>query len=314
MEISRRDFLKASAAITAALGLTASGLIKLQRVMAAEGSPAVVWLQGQGCTGCSVSLLNSICYTTADDLLLNTIDLEYHPTVMAAAGELAVSAAESAYDNGGYVLVVEGAIPTRKGGRYCYLWPGMTAFDGVKTFSQKAAFVLAVGTCAAYGGIPGGRPNPTGAKGVREIIGRGDVINIPGCPAHPDWIVGTIAYLLANGAAPALDSEGRPRDYYGYTVHSHCPNRQKFNEKSIFAEELSELACLHNLGCNGPQTHADCSIRKWNSPAQDAYGVNWCIGARNPCQGCTQPSFPDGMSPFYTLEESRKREGMLLGL
>jgi len=312
MEISRRDFLKASAAIAAALGLTASGLVKLQKVMAAESGQAVVWLQGQGCTGCSTSLLNSIYYTTIDDLLLNTIDLDYHPTVMAAAGNLAVSAAEAAYNKGGYVLVVEGAIPTAEGGRYCYLWPGMTALDGVRTFSRKAAFVLAVGTCAAYGGIPGGRPNPTRAKGVSEVIGGDRVINIPGCPAHPDWIVGTIAYLLANGAAPRLDSDGRPRDYYQYTIHSNCPNRQKFNERGIFAKELSELACLHKLGCNGQQTNADCPMRKWNSPGQGEYGVNWCIGARNPCQGCTEPGFPDSMSPFYTLEEALTEEGMLL--
>ena len=309
MEINRRDFLKASAAVAAALGLTTSGLIKLQKVMAAEGSQPVVWLQGQGCTGCSTSLLNSIYYTTIDDLLLNTIDLDYHPTVMAAAGDLAVSAAEAAYNKGGYVLVVEGAIPTAEGGRYCYLWPGMTALDGVKTFSRKAAFILAVGTCAAYGGIPGGSPNPTRAKGLTEILGRNTgVINIPGCPAHPDWIVGTIAHLLAHGEPPNLDPDGRPRDYYQNKIHSQCPNRHKYNEQGLFAKELSELACLKKLGCSGQHTSADCPIRKWNSPAQGEYGVNWCIGARNPCQGCTEPGFPDSMSPFYTLEEALKEK------
>ena len=307
MEISRRDFLKASAAIAAALGLTSSRLIKLQKVMAAEGTQPVVWLQGQGCTGCSTSLLNSIYYTTTDDLLLNTIDLEYHPTVMAAAGDLAVSAAEAAYNKGGYVLVVEGAIPTAEDGRYCYLWPGMTALDGVKTFSQNAAFILAVGTCASYGGIPGGNPNPTNAKGVSEILRKSskDVINIPGCPAHPDWIVGTIAYLLTYGEAPHLDSDDRPRDYYSHTIHRECPNRKRYNELNLFAKELSEIGCFKKLGCNGQKTSADCPMRKWNSPMQGEYGVNWCIGARSPCQGCTEPGFPDSVSPFYTLEETR---------
>ena len=309
MKITRRDFLKASGAVVVALSVTTSGLIKLQKVMALEGGQPVVWLQGQSCTGCSTSLLNSIYYTTIDDLLLNTIDLEYHPTVMAAAGDLAVSAAEAAYDKGGYVLVVEGAIPTAEGGRYCYLWPGMTALEGVKTFSQNAAFIMAVGTCAAYGGIPGGSPNPTKAEGVSEILGRKtEVINIPGCPAHPDWIVGTIAHLLTYGEAPKLDTLGRPKDYYQGKIHSNCPNRKKFHEQRLFAKELSELACLDKLGCKGKETDADCPIRKWNSPAQGEYGVNWCIGARNPCQGCTDPGFPDSMSPFYTLEEALRKK------
>jgi NiFe hydrogenase small subunit HydA len=303
MSISRRAFLKYCTATAGALGLSASGLVKLQRVLAVEGGPPVVWLQGQGCSGCSTSLLNSIHYATIDDLLLNTLDLEYHPTVMAAAGDLAVSAAEAAYTSGGYVLVVEGAIPTAQAGRYCYLWPGMTAHDAAKIFSRNAAFVLAVGTCAAYGGIPGGRPNPTGARGVADVVGPGiEVINIPGCPAHPDWIVGTIAHLLACGEAPRLDLHDRPKDYYQHPVHSRCPNRMKYYQRGVFATQLGEPGCLSMLGCNGRSADSDCPVRQWNSPAQSECGVSWCIGARTPCQGCTEPDFPDGTSPFYTLE------------
>jgi hydrogenase small subunit len=295
MLISRRDFLKYCSAMAGALGLSSSGLIKLQRALASEGAPPVVWLQGQNCTGCSVSLLNTIHYMTIDELLLNTIDLEFHSTVMAAAGDLAVSAAETAHDAGGYILVIEGAIPVAENGKYCYLWPGMTALEGVEVFSENAAYIVAVGTCAAYGGLAAGEPNPTGAKGVSEIIRGKPLINLPGCPTHPDWIVGTIAHLLTYGEAPRLDTLGRPRDYYQKTVHSQCPN-QKSHTKNLFAEELSEPGCLYKLGCQGMWTGADCPIRKWNS------GVNWCIGGRSPCQGCTEPDFPDGKSPWYTLE------------
>jgi hydrogenase small subunit len=303
MAISRRDFLRYCVATAGVLGLKASGLAKLQRVLAAEDGAPVVWLQAQSCSGCSVSLLNTIHYITIDDLLLNTIDLEYHSTVMVAAGDLAVAAAEAAYQKAGYVLVVEGAVPTAEEGKYCYVWEGMTAYEAVQIFSQKAAFVLAVGTCAAYGGIPGANGNLTAAKGVGAILGGGTtVINIPGCPAHPDWIVGTIAHLLAYGQAPKLDPDGRPRGFYQKTIHSECPNRQKFFEKSLFAAELSDYGCLSKLGCNGRATSADCPVRQWNSPGEGADGVNWCIGARAPCQGCTEPDFPDGRSPFYTLE------------
>jgi len=288
-------------AAAGALGFTTSRLTELQKVLALEGGPSVVWLQGQCCTGCSVSLLNTIHYTTIDDLLLNTIDLEFHPTVMAGAGDLVVSAAEAARTTGGYVLVVEGAIPTGQSEKCCYLWPGMTALDGVKAFSKNAAFILAVGTCAAYGGISAGEPNPTMAKGVSDVVGNKTVVNLPGCPTHPDWIVGTIAHLLTYGEAPRLDLDGRPKDYYMHTVHSECPNK-KLHKENLFAEELSELGCLFKLGCQGQWTNSDCPMRKWNSGAAGEYGVNWCIGGRAPCQGCTEPDFPDGRSPWYTLE------------
>ena len=119
MELTRRDFVKATSAVMGALGLHASGLLPLQKALALEavdGGVPVVWLQAQSCTGCSVSLLNSIHYTSIDDLLLNSLDVDFHPSLMAAAGDLAVSAAEETHEKGGYVLVVEGAIPSGEDG------------------------------------------------------------------------------------------------------------------------------------------------------------------------------------------------------
>ena len=305
MNVTRRDFLKASAAIAGALALKGSGLMQLQKVMAAGGSkPPVIWLQGQGCTGCSVSLLNSTYYMTIDQVLINTLDVKFHPTMMAAAGtitedgkNLAVSAAEDARTAGGYVLVIEGAIPAGENGDYCHIWPGMTMIDAIGLYGSSAAHILAVGTCACYGGMSAGEPNPTGAKGVEDILGSGTAINIPGCPAHPDWIVGTVAALLA-GETPELDDEGRPKEFFGNYVHKMCPNRGLGGGQ---AKVLSDSGCLSSLGCNGQQTHADCPLRKWNAAGPGEQGVNWCVGARNPCQGCTEPGFPDEMSPFYHL-------------
>ena len=309
MSITRRDFLKASAAITGALALKASGLLELQKAMAAGGGAGVpvIWLQGQSCTGCSVSLLNTIHYMTIDDLLVNTLDLQYHPTVMAAAGDLAVGAAEGAAP--GYVLIIEGSIPVGDQGHYCHVWEDEngdpvtmeTAFDD---FRRNAGHILAIGTCASYGGIPAGNPNPTIALGVNGALSylgvskkkRPTVINIPGCPAHPDWIVGTVAALLAGGV-PELDRDGRPVQFFGEHVHYNCPNRGQ----GLKAKKLGEPGCLVGLGCNGQQTHADCPIRKWNASEAGEFGVNWCVEAGNPCQGCTEPTFPDGMSPFYSL-------------
>ena len=308
-------FLKASAALGGALALQASGLMQLQKALAAgeaTGVP-VIWLQGQSCTGCSVSLLNTIHYMTIDDLLVNTLDLKFHPSVMAAADDLAVGAAETARDTAGYVLVIEGAIPVGAQGHYCHVWEDenedpVTMETAFRDFGlhENCICVLAVGTCASYGGIPAGHPNPTIALGVNEALSylgiperdRPTVINIPGCPAHPDWIVGTVAALLA-GEMPELDGDGRPVEFFGEHVHYHCPNRGQ----GAKAKKLGDPGCLAGLGCNGQQTHADCPVRQWNASEAGGYGVNWCVGARNPCQGCTEPDFPDGMSPFYSLKD-----------
>lgn len=260
----------------------------MQKAMAVRGDkPPVIWLQGQGCTGCSVSLLNSIEYMTADDLLLNTIDLKFHPTVMAAAGDLASDAAETARDAGGYVLVIEGAIPAGEQGEYCELWPGMTMLQAVESFAPGAIAVLAVGTCASYGGMSAGGPNPTDAMGVNEALDYLElegvtVINIPGCPSHPDWIVGTVAKLLAvlagTGDMPELDGYGRPTEFFGEYIHENCPNKGI----GYKAKVLSEEGCLAGLGCKGQQTHGDCPIRKWNSGSPGEPGVNWCVGIGTP--------------------------------
>ncbi|MBE3096978.1 MAG: hydrogenase small subunit [Planctomycetes bacterium] len=331
MHLTRRDLLKASAALGGALALSAAGLPALRRILAREptaGGLPVVWLQAQTCSGCSVSLLNSITLGPADKLLSETIDLEFHPVLMAAAGGQAVAEAERARTRAGYVLVVEGAVPTAENGEYCYLWPGTTALAGVRTFAQAASMVVAVGTCASYGGVAAGKPNVTGAAGLRSLGGLGKpIVNVPGCPAHPDWLVGTIATILKTGSPPALDAEGRPAEYYGKTVHDACPNldnckkvygkrlAKKHNKSQTCftchdnndarhikgARRLTEEGCLLALGCKGILTGADCPTRKWNAGDPPAGGTNWCIGAGSPCLGCTQPAFPDGLSPFLTL-------------
>jgi hydrogenase small subunit len=293
MTLSRRDFLKASSAIASAFGLRLPEALGASAPPGSNGGTPVVWLQAQSCSGCSVSLLNSIYYDTVDHLLTNTLDVKYHPTVMAAAGDNAVAAAQAAKGTTGYVLVVEGAIPTKANGEHCYLWPGMTALAGVQQYAPNAGFILGVGTCSCYGGVVGGKPNPTGVQPLSAIVGSTRVINIPGCPAHPDWIVGTIAYLIKNKKAPPLDTYRRPVDYFKTTVHEQCP----------YHDDEGEGRCLLPYGCKGKVTRADCPRRRWNSPAAGAFGVNWCIGEGypngTPCHGCAEPGFPDTMSPFY---------------
>jgi hydrogenase small subunit len=172
--------------------------------------------------------------------------------------------------------------------------------------------------------VAAGKPNPTKARSLQTILGGRPVINVPGCPVHPDWLVGTIAYILKNLKAPPLDRFSRPTQYFGATVHDLCPYLSEFNSrfgrrlghadgKTCFtchsandrevggAHALTDGGCLYSLGCKGRVTSCDCSVRRWNAGAKNGVGINWCVEANSPCIGCTEPGFPDVMSPFYTL-------------
>lgn len=296
-DVSRRDFMKYCIGSAAALGLNLTVLGKLEKALAAGSGPPIIWLNGANCTGCTVSLANLFSNnkgtTDVADLLINTINLAFHPNLMGAAGDLAVAELRSA-TQGSFVLAVDGGIPTAFGGRACMLWTEdgreVTAMEAVKDLAPKAAAVLSIGTCASFGGIPAGDPNPTGIQNVGQIAGV-PTINIPGCPSHPDWVVGTIAQLLA-GESPSLDSDGRPKAFFGQKIHERCPLKEEDEAKTFGIDGR----CLKELGCKGPETKADCYSRYWNS------GTNWCIGANAICIGCTEKGFPDKFSPFYDGE------------
>ncbi len=301
MKVTRREFMNYCTLSAAALGLT-SGLGPLEKALSNSSGPPIIWLKGASCTGCTVSLANRISGSApvdVADLLINTIDLVYHSVLMGAAGDQAVQTLKSA-SAGSFILAVEGAIPTQYNGAACTLYTekgvDVTALTAIKTLAPKAAKVLSIGTCASFGGIPGAVPNPTGVKDVMSAGGIA-TINIPGCPPHPDWIVWTIAQLLA-GQNVALDSFRRPTTLFGATVHSKCPRRE-----TNWATSLSQTGlCLNNLGCKGRQTYGDCSSRKWNN------GVNWCVGADSLCHGCTQSGFPDKYAPLFSTMGALPRD------
>jgi hydrogenase small subunit len=301
MKVTRREFLNYCTGSAAALGLLDT-IGPLQKVLASTSGPPVIWIKGASCTGCTVSLSNlvsSSAPTDLADLLIHTVDLVYHPTVMGAAGDLAVQTLRN-FSTGNYILIVEGGIPTLYGGKTCTIFTengrDVTALEAVQQLAPKAMKVISVGSCAAFGGMSGASPNPTGVESVAKAAGV-STINVPGCPPHPDWMVWTIAQLLA-GASPALDSYGRPTALYGRTVHSQCSRIDKG-----WASSLSQTGlCNGNLGCKGRRTHADCPTRLWNNH------TNWCVGtisssgngADSLCQGCTEIGFPDAFSPLFS--------------
>lgn len=316
MKQSRRDFLKSSLGAISVLGFS---LYKLpdgaKECHAAESIPIaeipVIWMATGSCSGCSVSLLNTGGPTIQALILREVVPnlklwIGFHSTLMAASGESAMQAMEKIIQekSGEYVLVVDGATATKDNGIYCAIGEenqkAITGMEHVTNLGKSAMAVLAVGACAAFGGIPAAPPNPTEAKSVMELFSeqgiQTPVVNIPGCPSHPDWIVGTIATLMHGGLESLkLDEHNRPTSFFSTLIHDNCPYRGQF-DKGKFAQRFGEHGCLIKLGCKGPMTHADCPIRRWNN------GTNWCVQAGHPCIGCTEPEFPFKQSMFNPVK------------
>ena len=227
--VDRRSFLKICTLAAAAVGLPASAG-KLMAEQAAKGlKPSVIWLSYQECTGCSETLLRT-SHPQLDELILDLISLDYHEALMAPSGHLAEEARMQAMDaaDGKFVLVVEGAIPTADGGIYCKVG-GRTALDTIKEAADRAGAIIAIGSCASWGGIPSSPPNPTGAKGAPQVLEGKTVVTIPGCPPNPYNFLGTVLQYATFGTLPALDEKGRPMYAYGRTIHEHCPRRAHFD-------------------------------------------------------------------------------------
>ncbi len=290
--ISRRSLIdfcgKLMVAAPVGLALTESGI---PSAVAAEVESAhrlsVIWLHFQDCTGCTETLLRTSEPDLAD-LVLQLISLDYHETLMAAAGHAAEKALHEAMalERGNYVLVVEGSIPEAKDGVYMKL-AGKTALDTLEEVAEGAAAIIAIGSCASWGGIPSAPPNPTGATGVDSLVKDKPVINLPGCPPNPYVLLATVLQYAVGGTLPALDDQNRPLFAYDRTIHDHCPRRSHFDAgefATAFGDEGHRKGwCLYELGCKGPETHAPCSTRHFN----EIPGV-WPIGIGAPCFGCTE--------------------------
>ncbi|MVX62141.1 hydrogenase small subunit [Clostridium chromiireducens] len=250
-----------------------------------------IWMEVTGCSGNIMSLLNSE-NPGLYDILTDMVNFTYNNTLMGSEGEFAFEKFLETLDTE-FILLVDGAVSTKEKGRYNivanYNGKNITALEAIQLAGGKAKYVVAVGTCASHGGISAAKPNPSESKSVQEVLSR-QVIKLPGCPCHPDWVVGTIAHLVGYGM-PQLDDEGRPLLFYGVTIHDTC-TRRGFFDKGIFAQKFGEEGCMFKLGCRGPVTKTDCPRRKWNGY------VNWPIGDNTNCIGCAQSKFPDGMEPF----------------
>jgi len=294
--VSRRAFLKYAAYTASIMALPATSTNVIAQALATAKRQSVIWLSFQECTGCTESLTRSFS-PTLEDLIFDFISLDYHHTLQAVSGDAAENARHAAMveNKGKYIVVVDGSVPIKDDGVYSTI-AGMTNLDMLNETVKDAFAVVSVGTCAAFGGIPHAKPNPTGAVAISEIIKDKPLINISGCPPIPEAITGTLSYILSFGKIPELDHLGRPKAFFGETIHDRC-YRRPFYERGMFAKSFDDEGarngwCLYELGCKGPVAYNACATLKWNG------GTSFPIQSGHGCLGCSEPDFWD-MGGFY---------------
>jgi uptake hydrogenase small subunit len=284
----------------------------------------LLWLQSGGCGGCTMSLL---CADTRDlpDLLAGAgVSLLWHPALSLQSGAEATALLEDCV--AGRVpldlLCVEGAVlrgPNGSGRFHLLAGTGRPMMHWVQALAARARHVLAIGSCAAWGGISATGDNVTDACGLQYLndqpggllgadfmaTGGLPVINVAGCPTHPGWVLDTLGALAAGRFSAAdLDSLNRPRLYADQLVHHGC-TRNEYYEYKASADQPSELGCLmEHMGCKGTQAHADCNTRLWNGEGSCTRGGFGCIS-------CTEPGFQD---PGHAFHRTPKLAGIPIGL
>ncbi|WP_421163630.1 hydrogenase 2 small subunit [Aeromonas dhakensis] len=309
--INRRDFMKLCAGMAATLGLSQHAVAKMATALTSPERPPVIWIGAQECTGCTESLLRAT-HPTIENLILNTISLEYHEVLSAAFGHQAEENKHNAMERykGKYVLVVDGSIPLKDGGIYCMV-AGEPIVDHIRRAAADAAAVIAIGSCAAWGGVPASGGNPTGAVSLEEALGNlgTPIINIPGCPPNPHNFLTTVAYYITYGKLPALDAKKRPLFAYERLIHENCERRPHF-DAGRFAKEFGDEGhrqgwCLYHLGCKGPETYGNCSTLEFC----DVGGGIWPVGIGHPCYGCNEQGvgFSKGIFQLAKVENPTPR-------
>jgi len=294
--ISRRSFLKFCAAVASSMAIPASMVPAMAESLAKAKRQSVIWMSYQECTACTESLTRS--YTpTLESMLFNFISLDYHHALQAAAGRQAEDALHQAMEDnwGEYLVIVDGSIPVKDNGVYSTV-DGHTNLESIKKVAEGAAALVAIGTCASFGGVGAAKPNPTGAVGVDEIITDKPILNVPGCPPMPEVMTGVLTSYLSFGRLPDVDSKKRPLAFFGDTIHDRC-YRRPFYDQGLYAKSFDDEGarkgwCLYELGCKGPITHNACATVKWNQ------GTSWPVQSGHGCIGCSEPDFWDKDS-FY---------------
>ncbi|OKY77159.1 MAG: NiFe-hydrogenase I small subunit HyaA [Candidatus Methanohalarchaeum thermophilum] len=331
LELSRRNFLKVAGALGAGAFLSKYSTDLAKGVQ--DSGTKLVWLSGAECAGCSISTLNSETPTLAEAVLGIdgvSVDVGYHEVIGYQTGVIvdgeqveeeynANYALENLVESDEeYLLVVEGSVQDKMNGNFLRIG-GKPFIEHLDKAKDNAKITCTVGACAAWGGIPGapGGGEVTGAKGVQftkdepgGYLGKDyrstagyPVINIPGCPVNPHWLMTVVVAALLGKLpkpeelkpfkpeGPFLDQYNRPKDIFGEIEHQDCTRRGDYGVGN-FAETYSDDGCLWKLGCKAPVTYANCPEEQWHG------GNSYCMESGGPCVGCTEPGFPEAFTPF----------------
>jgi len=309
--------------------LTSSAEREMARVPGSEREGALLgpvkvvhayWLAGMSCDGCSVAVTGATS-PSVEDLFLGRLPgvprvVLHHPVTSVESGDAFIRNYELAAEgklNAPYVIIFEGSVPNEDlaaatGGYWCAMGSEtvpkpIPTTSWLARMAPGAAAVIAIGTCATWGGIPAAIGNPTGSMSVMDFLGKDylsalglPVINVPGCSPVGDNFTETIAtvllFLNGFGPLPEFDELGRPAWLFNQTVHQQCV-RAGFYEEGTFAERYGDPECLVEIGCWGPVVQ--CNITSRGAINH----VGGCMNTGGVCIGCTMPGFPDRFAPFY---------------
>jgi len=307
--IKRRDFLKYCGATAALLGLSEAFIPKIAAALekASKRQP-VIWLNFASDSGCTESFIKAT-YPSPAQVILDILSVDYNETIMAAVGKQTEEILAKSRKEGGYILIVEGGIPTKKGHG---MIGNMEMLEVFKINAAPAVAILAIGSCATDGGVPAAKPNPSQIIGTAEALKRVGInkplVNLDLCPVNPQYLVGVVVNFLLLGKIPDLDSFGRPIMFYGQTIHDNCERRAHFDAgrfvEKFGSQEEALSYCLYKMGCKGPMTYSACPKIQYNDR------TSWCIKAGGPCIGCAERGWTDKFAGFYERLPGVKIPGM----
>jgi len=307
--IKRRDFLKYCGATAALLGLSEAFIPKIAAALekASKRQP-VIWLNFASDSGCTESFIKAT-YPSPAQVILDILSVDYNETIMAAVGKQTEEILAKSRKEGGYILIVEGGIPTKKGHG---MIGNMEMLEVFKINAAPAVAILAIGSCATDGGVPAAKPNPSQIIGTAEALKRVGIskplVNLDLCPVNPEYLVGVVVNYLLLGKIPDLDKFGRPVMFYGQTIHDNCERPAHFDAgrfvEKFGSQEEALNYCLYKMGCKGPMTWSACPKIQYNDR------TSWCIKAGGPCIGCAERGWTDKFAGFYERLPGVKIPGM----